>query len=90
VTSGIGLVRSARSSTARISSVYLHGIELEKRGRKDGEWVKHWLCKPCTTQGRLKPWRLHLHGVVHGILRVTDIASIHQVSYHQRPPAGAV
>jgi hypothetical protein len=39
---------------SRISWIYLHGIELEKRSKETGKWIKHWLCKPCFDDGRVK------------------------------------
>jgi hypothetical protein len=47
--------RSKRSVfNSRVSWIYLHGIELEKRSQKTGQWVKHWLCKPCHEKGIIK------------------------------------
>jgi hypothetical protein len=39
---------------SRISWIYLHGIELEKRSKETGKWIKHWLYKPCFNDGRVK------------------------------------
>jgi hypothetical protein len=38
---------------SKISWIYLHGIELEKRGTK-GDYTKHWLCKLCYNGGTIK------------------------------------
>jgi hypothetical protein len=38
--------------SAPISWIYLHGIELEKRGEKG--WNKQWLCKHCYDSGTVK------------------------------------
>jgi hypothetical protein len=37
----------------KISWIYLHGVELEKRG-PSGKWIKHWICRYCHEQGRIK------------------------------------
>lgn len=41
-------IRSLKSN--KISWIYLHGIEIEKRD-KHSHWAKHWLCKPCFDEG---------------------------------------
>lgn len=38
---------------SRISWIYLYGIELEKKN-DENNWIKHWLCKPCYDQGKVK------------------------------------
>jgi hypothetical protein len=46
--------RTARAiNQSRISWIYLHGIELEKKDKKN-KWNKHWLCKPCYDAGTIK------------------------------------
>jgi len=42
-------------ANARISWIYLHGRELEKR--KGTKWNKYWLCKHCYERGIMKPLR---------------------------------
>ena len=37
----------------KISWIYLYGVELEKRG-PSGKWIKHWICRYCHEQGRIK------------------------------------
>jgi hypothetical protein len=37
----------------KISWIYLHGVELEKKG-PSGKWIKHWICRYCHEQGRIK------------------------------------
>lgn len=39
--------------TGKISWIYLHGIELEKKDTTN-RWHKYWLCKPCFDGGKLK------------------------------------
>lgn len=47
--------RTMRSigNKSRISWIYLHGMELEKKDKD--KWIKHWLCKQCFDEGSPKP-----------------------------------
>jgi hypothetical protein len=47
--------RTKRSiNHSRISWIYLHGIELEKKDPKRNEWTKYWICRPCYDAGSCK------------------------------------
>ena len=56
----------------KISWIYLHGVELEERG-PSGMWIKHWICRHCYEQGRIKVMNAqastnctrHLHQQIH-------------------------
>jgi hypothetical protein len=44
--------RTKRSiNYSRITWIYLHGIELEKKDPKRNEWTKYWICRPCYDAG---------------------------------------
>jgi len=46
--------RTARAiNQSRILWIYLHGIELKKKDKKN-KWNKHWLCKLCYDAGTIK------------------------------------
>jgi hypothetical protein len=72
-------LRSKRAvANARISWIYLHGRELEKR--KGTKWNKYWLCKHCYERGIMKPLRADS----------TYSCSRHLESAHNIVPPGAI